>query len=297
MGRVGTAIVYEIAQKDLVSEIILINRNQKKALAEALDISHSLSQKDITIKAGDYKDISDSYITIITAGVGRLPNESRDDLLFKNASVLKEVVSNIIPYYRNSIVIVVSNPVDLMAHLVSELLKAEYGKVVGTGTLLDTARLRYEISNKLSLPQNQIECLVIGEHGANCIPLWNSIKIIGDNEKKHSENKKMDHKNILENVHKAGDTIIEGKGFTSCGIAFETGNLVKNLVDNSNKILPVSISLKGEYDTNANVFLSLPCIITEQGVKETLVPEISDKEISLFKKSTIKLQNHINQIF
>lgn len=289
----GSITAYSLAQKELASEVVLIDNKHEKLISESLDISHSLSNKQTLIRAGNYSDISDSSVIIITAGIGRKAGETRDDLLLKNASIMKDIIFNIKPYYKDNIVIVVANPVDVMANLVSHLLKAKREKIIGSGTLLDTARLKYELSDCLNIAQKEIECLVIGEHGNNCLILWNSIEVA---HKPINKIPNLDRDNIIQNVHKSGNEIIKGKGFTCYGIAAEICNLVENLKKDSHTILPLSIGLEGEYDIN-DVFLSLPCLITSSGVEKVITPEISEQELGLLKASAEKLKNYLKKVF
>lgn len=291
-GRVGAGIAYNIAQNEIVDEVILIDLNPKKAEAEALDISHSLCQKNAIVRSGTYSDIGGSEVIVITSGAARRVGESRNDLLAKNANIMKSVVLNILPYYSGSVVVVVSNPVDVMAFWACKLLGVDKNKVIGTGTLLDTVRFQYELSKAFSVPCKTVDCVVIGEHGGDSIPVWSSIKI--DSNKGHiPQHIKKD--TICKNMRFSADKIIAGKGHTMFGIAFKAYELVRNIVTNSGKVLPISIDLNGTFGIN-DVFLSLPCTITNSGAGSISVPEISEEEISLFKMAAKRSSDSIKDI-
>lgn len=290
VGHVGSSVAYDLLQSGITNDVVIIDKDKKKIAAEVLDISHALSNFDFTLREGDYKDISDRLV-IITAGEGRKFNETRNDLVHQNYEIIKGIVSKIKPFYNDNIIVVVSNPVEIMTYCVSKLLNARDGKVIGTGTSLDSVRLKYELSKLFNKPKSSIDCTVIGEHGDKSIPLRKSIKIDGKNI---SDN--FDLKQVMENVHTSSDKILEGKGFTSYGISNVVVELIKNIVTDSNKVLPLSTILNGDLGFS-DVCMSLPGVVTSQGIKNKVVCEMTKQEVDLFKCSVQRIKKLISDIF
>ena len=270
-GFVGSASAFALMESGLFSEIVLIDHNKEKAEGEALDISHGLPfAKPMQIYAGDYADISDAAIIVVTAGAGQKPGETRLDLVKKNVAIFKSVIPEITKYNRDGILLVVANPVDVLTY------------AVGSGTVLDTARLKYLLGEHLGVDPRSIHAFIIGEHGDSEIAAWSSANVSGIplnnfcEMRGHFNHNKAMHE-IADSVKNSAYEIIEKKGATYYGIAMSVKRICEAIVRDEKSILPVSSIQKGNYGIDG-VALSMPAIVGKHGV-EALVPiELNQKE-------------------
>lgn len=280
-GNVGTSYAYALLnQKTYVNELVLIDINQDKAIGEAMDLNHciSLTPSKIDIKVGNYKDVKDAKIVCITAGLNQKPGETRLDLINKNKKIIEDIVDNVLKHDFHGIFLIATNPVDIITKIVYEKSKFKPSKVIGSGTSLDTARLRYLLNEKLKINPQNVHAYVIGEHGDSEFVPW-SIATIGLNPIKNflTENELND---IYLKVRNSAYKIIEKKGFTNFGIGVCLVRITNAILQDENSIITISC-----YDKENDLYISQPAILNKDGVKEVLKLNLTDKEQDLLKNS------------
>ncbi|MDD4557261.1 MAG: L-lactate dehydrogenase [Alphaproteobacteria bacterium] len=283
-GNVGSATAYTLVVRNIAQEVVLIDYNPAKAVAEAEDILHATSVSYATkIRAGDYADLSGVDVVIITAGSNRKPGQTRTDLLEINAKIFAGIVPEIVKYAPNSIIIVASNPVDVMAHVAFELSGFPKERVISSGTLLDTARFQSILSKHLHIAPQFIDAHVLGEHGDSQTLVWSRLK----SDKITPElMKKVD-----DEVRYGGKKIIEGKGATFYGIASCLARLCLAIKNDEDAILNVA-TFHAEADGAHNVFASYPTIINRKGAREVIYPRLSETEKEALQKSVQSIKEN-----
>ena len=299
-GFVGASCAFALMQSGLFSEMVLIDSDRAKAEGEALDISHGIPfAKPINIYAGDYDDIKDASIVIITAGANQKPNETRLDLVKKNICIFKSIIPEITKRDFKGILLVVSNPVDILTTVAQKLSNLPENKVFGSGTVLDTARLKYELGNHLNVDLRSVHAFIIGEHGDSEIPAWSSANVSGIPLNKFCEmrghfNHDEGMKRIAESVKNSAYEIISKKHATYFGVAMAVKRICEAVVRDEKSILSVSSKINGEFDIEG-ISLSMPAIVGKDGV-ECLVPiQLSDDEILKLQHSAETLKKVLNQ--
>ena len=299
-GFVGAACSFAIMQSGLFSEMVLIDADKSKAEGEALDISHGVPfAKPIKIYAGDYDDIKDASLVIITAGANQKPGETRLDLVKKNISIFKSIIPEIKKREFNGVLLIVANPVDILTTVALKLSGLPENKVIGSGTVLDTARLKYELGNHLNVDSRSVHAFIIGEHGDSEIAAWSSANVSGIPLHKFCEMRGYcDHegnmKRIAENVKNSAYEIIKKKKATYYGVAMAVKRICEAIVRDEKSILPISSMMKGDFGING-ISLSMPAIVGKDGV-ECLVPiQLNEEEISKLQKSAKTLSDTLSQ--
>jgi len=260
-GLVGSTSVYAMMLKEIADEIALVDLDENRSNAEVLDIRHGFPEvsKTVVIK-GTYADCKDSDIIVITAGVARKVGESRNDLLLKNSKIMESICNEIKNAGTNAIVVVVSNPVDVLTNNVAKFLQMPKGRIFGTGCTLDTSRMVALLADKLNKPVSSIVAPVVGEHGDEQIVLWDEVTVDGKPANFSEEEKKQ----YAEDVKRAGMTIIEGKGKTYYGIATTVCAIASAILLDRPMKYAVSVP-----DENAEKALSMVCTIAAKGIVET----------------------------
>lgn len=293
-GGVGATTVFTLVQSGLFSEIVIIDVNKNKAEGEALDIAHGIQfTNPVNIYAGDYKDLKDAYLVIVTAGANQLPGETRMDLINKNASIFKKIIPSVTEYNKDCILLIVTNPVDILTMLALELSGFPKERVLGSGTVLDTSRLRYLLSKKLEVDSRNIHAFIIGEHGDSELAVWSNADIAGI----HIENYCKDIasscdinlEEILEEVRNSAYHIIEKKGSTYYGVAMAVKRIAQAIVRDEYSILPISHFLNGEYGIK-DVCLGIPALICKEGVKKIIPITLNEEEKAYLNKSANTLK-------
>ena len=299
-GFVGAACSFAIMQSGLFSEMVLIDADKSKAEGEALDISHGVPfAKPIKIYAGDYDDIKDASLVIITAGANQKPGETRLDLVKKNISIFKSIIPEIKKRDFNGVLLIVANPVDILTTVALKLSGLPENKVIGSGTVLDTARLKYELGNHLNVDSRSVHAFIIGEHGDSEIAAWSSANVSGIPLNKFCEmrghfNHEEAMKKIADNVKNSAYEIIEKKKATYYGVAMAVKRICEAIVRDEKSILPISSKMKGDFGIK-EISLSMPAIVGKDGV-ECLVPiQLNKEEISKLQKSAKTLSDIISQ--
>ena len=282
-GFVGMSMAYAMLNRGGVDELILIDINKDKTIGEEMDLSHGLpfAPQKMVIKAGDYDQCKDAQVVVITAGIPQKPGQSRLELAQTNTKIMKEITENIMASGFNGIIIVASNPVDLMTYVVSKVSGLPTNQVFGSGTVLDTARLRYLMADYLKVSSKNVHAYIMGEHGDSSFVPWDhaylgckKIKdIMKDNH--HPMN---DLKKIHQGVINAAYEIIDKKKATYYGIGMALSRIVKAVLENENAILTVSAYLKnGDYGQD-DIYIGAPAVINSKGVRELLYLELNEEE-------------------
>lgn len=281
-GFVGSASVFSLMQSGLFSEIVLIDADQERAEGEAMDISHGIPfARQMKIYAGSYDDIIDAAIIIITAGANQKPGETRLDLVHKNVSIFKSIIPEIAKRNCQGTLLIVSNPVDILTYTALKLSGFPENRVIGSGTVLDTARLKYQLGEHLEVDSRSVHAFIIGEHGDSEIAAWSSTNVSGIelNEfcemRGHYQHDKATQE-IAEKVKNSAYDIIQKKRATYYGIAMAVKRICEVIIRDEKSILPVSSMMHGEYGIH-DVVLSMPAIVGKNGV-ETKVPILLNEE-------------------
>ena len=297
-GMVGASSAFSLMQSGMFSEMVLIDANQKRAEGEAMDISHGLPfAKPMDIHDGTYDDIADAAIIIVTAGAGQKPGETRLDLVKKNVGIFKTIIPEIAKRNCGGILLIVANPVDILTYTAAKLSGFPENRVMGSGTVLDSARLKYLLGEHLNVDSRSVHSFIIGEHGDSEIAAWSTANVSGVPLNKFCEMRGFqDHKEamhrIAEDVKNSAYKIIEDKGATYYGIAMSVRRICEAIVRDEKSILPVSSMMHGQYGIDGCA-LSMPAIVGADGV-ETLIPlELDDDELSKLHKSADTLKGVI----
>ena len=300
-GFVGSSSAFALMQSGLFSEMVLIDADINRAEGEALDISHGLPfAKPMKIYAGSYEDIADAAIVIVTAGAGQKPGETRLDLVKKNVEIFKSIIPKIAKQDFNGILLIVANPVDILTYVAAKLSKLPQGRVFGSGTVLDSARLKYLLGEHLDVDNRSVHAFIIGEHGDSEMAAWSSANVSGiplndfcemRGYFKHEESMKK----ILEEVKNSAYEIIEKKHATYYGIAMSVRRICEAIIRDEKSILPVSSIQKGEYGIE-NVALSIPAIVGREGVEKVVPIKLSDTEKEELIKSASTLKNVLDTV-
>ena len=301
-GYVGSTIAYSLSLRSISDDIVLIDIDRNKAQGEVDDIRHGLvGMGDSFVRTGSYSDCDGSDLIIITAGRNRKPNESRLDMIHDNIGIMKNVCENLLHNYNGGIVIIVSNPVDILTYYGKKWLSLPDGKVFGTGCILDTSRFVRAIADHAKCPISNVYGIVIGEHGDSQLPVWSNLTVSGMTIEKHCLLNGLNWNNELKDqiqnkVKKLGAQIIAAKGRTHYGIATCVCMLANSVLNNEPVTASVTSVLNGEYGLY-DVSLSLPCIIGSDGISERKTLSLSDHEISDLKNSAEKLKLTIADSF
>ncbi len=304
-GSVGATIAYTLVATGSVAEIVLIDVNEPKAQGEAMDIKQATPYlSPVKIYCGSYEDAAGSDIVIITSGVGRKPGQSRIDLTQTNVNILKSIAPQIVKYVPDALYVFVANPVDVLTYVFCKITGVPKNRVIGTGTTLDSIRLRTRLSELYSVNQHQVHAYVLGEHGDSSFVAWSTADISGiplaEYEKTLTKQGVLEitpytHEEVETYVKKSGGQIIAGKGATFYGIATCVKKIVDSIYSSAYTILPVSTVLDGEYGVS-DVALSTLCAIGSEGVITTLTPKLTDEELAKFQNSANVLKDVISQI-
>lgn len=296
-GMVGMSFAYAMLNQGVCDELVLIDVNKKKAEGEAMDLNHGLafSSSNMKIYAGNYKDCADADIVVICAGVAQKEGETRLDLLQRNIAVFKQIITPVTESGFNGIFLVATNPVDIMTYATYKLSGFNPRRVIGSGTSLDTARLRYLLGSYLSVDPRNVHGYIIGEHGDSEFVPWSQMlvstkpinEIIDESNKEFSYD---DLNNIENEVRTAAYKIIEAKNATYYGIGMALTRIVKAILGNENSVLTVSSMLNGEYG-EFGVYVGNPSIVNRMGVQKSLKLNLRPEEIEKFKASCKTLKD------
>ena len=303
-GSVGSTIAYTLSSQDIASEIVLIDINKQKAEGEVLDIIQGTCFRDpISIIAGDYEDAKDSDIVIITSGIARKPGQTRLELTQTNVNILKSITPEIVKAAPNALYLIVSNPVDIMTYVFTKISGLPENQILGSGTILDSARLRCGLSEHFQIAQSNIHAYVFGEHGDTSFIPWSGAYISGVSVDEYYELEKklgkdiepIDKEAMLQYVQKSGGEIISKKGATFYAVSSSVCKLCSLLVASSESISTVSTMMHGEYGIE-DVCLSTLTLVGPNGVQGKVPMRMTKTEIEQLKKSADALKEIIAQI-
>ena len=301
-GLVGTSYAYALLNQNACDELVLIDIDAKRAEGEAMDLNHGVpfSGSHMKIYSGSYSDCHDADIVAIAAGVAQRPGESRIDLLQRNAAVFRSIIGPVTASGFHGIFLVATNPVDIMAHITLTLSGFERNRVIGTGTTLDTARLRYLLGEYFSVDPRNVHAYVIGEHGDSEFVPWSqamiattpALRICEDSGNHYHFADLMDISNEVKN---AAQKIIEAKKSTYYGIGMSMVRITKAIFGNENSVLTLSALLDGEYGVH-NVYAGTPCIVNRNGIDRILPLMLTDKELESMRSSCALLDSAYSSI-
>ena len=303
-GSVGSTIAYTLSGQDIASELVLIDINKEKVKGEVMDIEQGTCFRDpISIVAGDYKDAKDSDIVIITSGIARKPGQTRIELTQTNVNILKEITPEIVKAAPNALYIIVSNPVDIMTYVFTKISGLPENQIIGSGTILDSARLRCGLSEHFQVAQRNIHAYVYGEHGDTSFVPWSAARIAGVNvddyyeiaEKFGKKIEKLDKDAMLTYVQKSGGQVIANKGATFYAVTRGVCRLCGFLLSASESVTTVSSMMHGEYGIE-DVCLSTLTLVGPNGIQGKVQMRMNKEEVALLKKSADALKEVIAQI-
>ena len=300
-GRVGTTCAYTLFLHRLVSEIVLISAHREQAEGEAMDLNHGLLfENPVRIWAGDYPDCSHVDIIVIAAGAAQRPEETRMDLLKRNVSIFQEILPKVVKYTRQAIMIVVTNPVDVMTYLTLKISDLNSRQVIGSGTVLDTARLRYLLGQHFHIDPRSVHAYVIGEHGDSQVVPWSLANIAGarleDYGDKNGKNVyPMIQHEIAHNTRRAAYDVISRKGATYYAIAAGVSRIIEAISHDENCVLTVSSLIQDMYGLD-DICLSIPSIINRRGVAKILELPLTPEEQRALQKSAKVIGSAIEEL-
>ena len=298
-GNVGVRYAYALIIKGIAREIVMVDINRKRLEGEVMDLSHTAPYTSpVNIIPGNYEDIKESDIVVITAGKNQEPGETRLDLVNKNVNLFKSIIPKIQKYDSDAVYLIVSNPVDILSYATYKISGKSKSRVMGSGTTLDTARFRYLLAKYCKVNASNIHAYILGEHGDSEFAVWSSAMVGGayirnycdmsNSINSNDANKKF--QTIFEEVRDSAYKIIERKGETSYGIGLALARISQAIINDENTILPVSTLIEDFYGIS-DLYLSLPSIINKNGVQESLKITLNEKEIEYFKESANKIRN------
>lgn len=301
-GFVGTSIAFSLMQSGLFQEMVLIDVNAQKAEGEAMDLSHGLAfASPMDIYAGEYADLEDVGIIIITAGAGQKPGETRLDLVHKNVGIFKQIIPQITKYNQDAILLVVSNPVDVLTYVTLKLSGYPEERVIGSGTVLDSGRLKYMIGQQLCIDPRSVHSFVIGEHGDSELVAWSCTNVSGVPfdmmcrlRSNHSPKPGyQDH--LEEEVKQSAYEIIGRKGYTNFGVAMAVKRICEAILKDEHSILSVSSLMHGEYGMD-NICIGIPAVIGREGVEDIVSLDLSREELDDLGNSVQELKGVIAEL-
>ena len=294
-GYVGASIAFALMQKALFSDLVLLDADRAKAEGEAMDLSHGLAYAaSMDIYAGDYLDLRDAGLVIITAGANQKPGETRLDLIHRNAAILENILPRLTTSGFEGVLLIVSNPVDVLTYLAQKLSGYPEHRVLGSGTVLDTARLKYLLSHRLRVDGRSVHALVIGEHGDSELSVWSGANIAGIDLDHFGRIRGLSPRpEVLKEIHRevrdSAYEIIRRKGATYFGIAVAVVRIAECIVKDEQSILAVSAVLTGQYGLSG-LAMSLPSIIGKNGVEAVLEIPLSQEEHRALMASADRLK-------
>ncbi len=300
-GFVGATSAFSLIQTGLFSEMVLIDANAKKAEGEAMDLSHgSAYLTPMNIYAGTYDDIVDAGIIVITAGANQKPNETRLDLVKKNVQIFKSIIPEIKKRNCEGILLIVSNPVDILTEVALKLSGFPSNRVIGSGTVLDTARLKYVLGKHLQVDPRDIHAYIIGEHGDSELVVWSGAQVAGIHINHFCElrghfNHEEAMERLAQEVRDSAYEIIERKGATYYGVAVAVKRIATAIVKDEHAVLPVSSLMQGEFGLN-DLCLSIPTVIGQNGVEKVVDIYLNNDENDKLQSSARALKEVLDDL-
>jgi L-lactate dehydrogenase len=297
-GFVGASIAFRFLQQGLFSNLVLLDANRDKAEGEAMDLSDGLPYgASMEITAGTYDDIADCGLVVITAGVNQKPGETRLQLIERNAVIMRSIVEEIKARPFGGILLIVSNPVDVLTHVARELSGYPKERVIGSGTVLDTARLKQLLGEELGVDSRNVHAFIVGEHGDSELAVWSGANVSGLNlddfcRLRGKELHEASKERIYQTIRDSANEIIKRKAATYYGIAMAVGRIAECIVKDEQAVLPISVGLEGEYGLD-HVTLSIPSIVGKNGLEKILEIPLGESERLALDRSAQQLQEVI----
>ncbi|MBP3039591.1 L-lactate dehydrogenase [Bacillaceae bacterium Marseille-Q3522] len=301
-GFVGSSYAFALLNQAIVEELVLIDLNKEKSEGDAMDLNHGMTFAPSPTKIwfGDYKDCENADIVVISAGANQKPGETRLDLVEKNTKIFKQIVHQIMDSGFDGIIIVATNPVDILTYAAWKFSGLPKERVIGSGTILDTARIRYLIGNYFQIDTRNVHAYIIGEHGDTELPIWSQANIAGkpisEWMKKNPNYKREDIDDIFVQVRDAAYQIIEKKGATYYGIAMGLTRLTKAIIQNENSVLTVSAYLDGQYG-HKDIYIGVPAIVNRNGIREIVELDINEEEKEKLSNSVSVLKRTMEPVW
>jgi len=295
-GSVGTTLAYTLQITGVATELVLIDSNHELAEGQVMDMNHGLPfVPPVHILAGEYPDCKGADVIVLTAGARMKPGETRLDLVDRNAQIAKRIMDSITPHTREALILVVTNPVDIMTYVAVKHSGLPPRQVIGSGTVLDSARFRYLLGRHCTIDTHNVHAYVIGEHGDGEVLLWSQVRMAGTSLElfcKHCTDRcvSVDKTAITEAVKNSAYHIIEAKGSTNYGVALAVTKIVEAVIRDENSVLTVSMMLNGAYGING-CCLSVPCIVNKKGVSRIVEAELDHTERNELNQSAEVLKN------
>src|SRR5215212_2585339 len=299
-GRVGSSCAFALAHAGVASDIVLIDMMKELAEGEAMDISHGVAfLPPATLRSGDYDQCQDADVIVITAGTARKPGETRMDLLQRNTGIMRSVLTSIPQHKPDAVIVMVANPVDVMGYAAIKLSDFAPERVIATGTILETARLRYMVGQHCRVAPDSVEGYTLGEHGESQVTTWSQVRIGGVPVADYCQTMGIawsaeTEADIAGRVKSGGADVIKRKGATFYGIAACTSRIVTAILRDEHAVLPVSTLAQGAYGIE-DVYISVPTVVGRAGVLGTLTPALTDAEAEAMRKSAEALRGALKE--
>ena len=300
-GMVGASFAYSLMQSGLASELVLIDKDEARAQGEAMDLQHGLPfVRPMRIRAGGYDLLAGCVVVVICAGANQRPGETRLDLLQKNAGVFRNIIPRVVAACPEAIIVIATNPVDILTYISAEIAGLPFGHVIGSGTTLDTARFRFNLGDHFDVDPRSVHAWIVAEHGDSAVPVWSLANIGGIPlaEFDGPNGRSLDaaqRQRIFEQTRDAGYAIIQRKQSTYYAIGMALLSIVVTIIRDQRTVMPVSLPLTGQYGVSG-MALSLPAVVGRSGAEDLLEIPMNDQEIDSFRKSALKLKSHLREL-
>ncbi|MGK0554689.1 L-lactate dehydrogenase [Macrococcus capreoli] len=291
-GAVGSSYAFAMLNQGVCDEFVIIDLNEAKAIGDAMDLNHGVvyAPSPMNIKYGTYADCGDADLIVICAGAAQKPGETRLDLVGKNMKIFKSIVDEIMATGFDGIFLIATNPVDVLTYAVQKFSGLPENRVIGSGTILDTARFRYLLSSEIGVAADSVHAYIIGEHGDSELAVWSSANVAGIKVTDILENNEEKMNEIFVNTRDAAYEIIKAKGATYYGVAMGLTRISKAILGNENSVLTVSAKLNGEYGHD-DVYIGVPALINRNGIQKVFETPLSETEKQKFSKSVETLKS------
>ena len=299
-GAVGSSYAFAVVAQGLADELVIIDLDEAKVKGDVADLNHSAPYGDspVKVKAGSYEDCSNADLIVITAGAAQKPGETRLDLVEKNTKIFKDIVTKIMSTGFNGIFLIATNPVDVLSYVTQKVSGLPKDQVIGSGTILDTARFKFELAQEFGVSPWSVDAQIIGEHGDSELAIWSQANIAGQplyNLLNDNPDKQHRIDEIFTNTRDAAYEIIQSKGATYYGIAMGLVRITQAILKNQNVVLPVSSYLEGEYKQD-DVYIGVPTLINRNGAVKVYETQLNSEESEKFENSAIILKDMQNKI-
>jgi len=298
---VGTTFIYALLPTGIAGEIVLLDADQKRVEGHVMDLCHGLPYvPPVKIRSGRYQDCADANLIVVTAGARQSPGQSRTDLVRENADIIRSICDQIRPLQTDAVMIMVTNPVDTLTQVALQRLEWPRQRVIGSGTVLDTARFRYMLSNHCHLDVRNVHGYILGEHGESEVAAWSMTNLAGIPIRYYCTHCQKcpwqaEHKKIADSVRDSAYHIIDYKGSTYFGIGMSLVRIAATILRNEHSVLTVSSLLEGEYNIN-NICLSVPSVLGQRGIERIITAPLAAEEQTALEDSARKLRSVLNTL-